>query len=105
MYVERTNYWAQAGKIQQVLAVRRRASQIRAALGLPAGTIFVKVNEQDEGPDVQWECAFDTLDQRARDLQARDDSSDFQNARQAMREVTQRFERHLVYRDSGTAPT
>lgn len=102
MYVERTNYWAQSGKAQQVLAVRRRASQIRSGLGLPAGTIFVKVNAQDEGPDVQWECAFDTLDERDRDLRIRDDSADFQNVRQSMREVAQRFERHLVYRDTGS---
>ncbi|MCZ6874158.1 MAG: hypothetical protein O7G88_11635 [bacterium] len=102
MYVERTNYWAQPGKTQQVLAVRRRASQIRTGLGLPAGIIFVKAGGQDEGPDVQWECTFDTLDERATDLQIRHSSSDFRQIREAMREVSKRFERHLVLRDSAT---
>ena len=102
MYVERTNYWAQPGKTQHVLAVRRRASQIRTGLGLPAGTIFVKAAGQDEGPDVQWECTFHTLDERDKDLQIRDSSSDFRQIREAMREVDKRFERHLVLRDSDT---
>ena len=100
MYVERTNYWAQSGKAQQVLAVRRRASQIRIDLGLPAGAIFVKAAGQDEGPDVQWECTFNSLEERARDLQTRDNSPDFRQIRAAMREVNERFERHFVLRDT-----
>ena len=100
MYVERTNYWAQPDKAQQVLAVRRRASQIRTDLGLPAGTIFVKAAGQVEGPDVQWECTFKTLEERTKDLQVRDSSSDFRQIREAMRAVNERFERHLVLRDT-----
>ena len=103
MYIERTNYWAKAGKTGQVLAVRRRASQIRVSLGLPGGTIFVKATAQDEGPDVQWECAFRTLDEQARDLDIRAASSEFRQIRKAMSELRERFERHLVCPDADPA--
>ncbi len=105
MYVERTSYWAKPGNAEQVLAVRRRASQIRVSLGLPAGTIFVKASGQAEGPDVQWECIFHSLEEQARDLNARDTSADFQRIRDEMGAVRERFERHLVCRDRDISET
>ena len=102
MYVERTSYWAQPGKAEAVLGVRRRASQIRGRLGLPAGTIFVKASDASDGPDVQWECRFDALEEQTRDLTARDASPDFQRIREEMRALIERFERHCVRQDVGS---
>jgi hypothetical protein len=101
MYIERTSYWAKPGKAAAVLEVRRRASQIRVRLGLPAGTIFVKVSKTSEGPDVQWECRFDSLEEHTHDLTIRDTSPDFQRIREEMRGLIERFERHFVRQDTG----
>ena len=56
MIVERTHYYAKPGLSERVLAIRRRASLVRIALGLDAGRIRTKTG--GDGPDVSWECAF-----------------------------------------------
>jgi hypothetical protein len=99
MYVERTSYWAKPGKAVAVLDVRRCASRMRIGLGLPAGTIFVKVSAASDGPDVQWECQFNSLEEATTDLTTRDASLDFQRIREKMRTLIARFERHLVRQD------
>jgi len=52
-----------------VLDARRRACAVRAAIGLPVGVIFVR--EDGDGPDVCWECGFETAEAHAADLAAR----------------------------------
>ena len=98
MIIERTNYWAKPGRRDEVLRVRRQASAVRRQLGLPMGTIFVKQNADDDGPDVQWECAFASRATNEADMAARAASADFDTARGAMQAVTDRFERHLIAR-------
>ncbi|CAN7718353.1 hypothetical protein LJR290_006049 [Variovorax sp. LjRoot290] len=93
MVIEITNYYALPGRAEAVLAQRRRASELRAQLGLPAGRIFKKL--EGGGPDVRWECVFDSRADYDRDLAARGASEEFTRARQDMHTLLERFERHL----------
>ena len=69
MIVERTHYYAKPGRTDDVLATRRKASEIRARLGLPQGVISVGAGHEGGGPDVAWECAFPTSEAHQRDLE------------------------------------
>ncbi|MBS0339910.1 MAG: NIPSNAP family protein [Proteobacteria bacterium] len=93
MLVETTNYFARPGKEAEVLAQRRHASALRAHLGLHPGEIFTKV--EGAGPDVRWQCAFETQEAYEADMAARARSPEFAEARQSMHQLVQRFERHL----------
>jgi len=93
MVIEITNYYALPGRADAVLAQRRLASEIRTRLGLPAGRIFKKL--EGAGPDVRWECAFDSRADYERDLAARGASEEFTRARQDMHKLLERFERNL----------
>lgn len=93
MVIELTNYYALPGRAADVLAQRRRASEIRVRLGLPAGRIFKKL--EGAGPDVRWECVFDSRSDYDNDLAARGASEEFKSARQDMHRLLERFERHL----------
>ena len=66
MLVERTHYYAKPGRAAEVLATRRRASEVRVALGLPHGRILAKADPAGDGPDVTWECAFPDATAQAR---------------------------------------
>ena len=44
MLVERTHYYAKPGRAAEVLATRRRASEVRVAIGLPHGRILAKAD-------------------------------------------------------------
>ena len=93
MVIEITNYYALPDCAEAVLAQRRRASEIRARLGLPVGRIFKKL--EGAGPDVRWECAFESRADYERDLAARGASEEFARARQDMHKLLERFERNL----------
>jgi carboxymethylenebutenolidase len=100
MIVERTNYFAKPGLADAVLAARRRASAVRAALGLPAGTIRTKAG--GDGPDVTWECPFASATAHTHDLASRGASVEFEAVRAEMRSLILRFERlveEIVPRD------
>lgn len=106
MYLERTNYYAKPGRLDEVLEIRRQASDARRGAGLPGGTILVKSaglvksDAADDGPDVQWECRFAGKAEQERDLAARAASPDFEAARARMRAVIDRFERHVMSLDA-----
>ncbi len=93
MVIEITNYYALPGQVDAVLAQRRRASEIRARLGLPGGRIFTKLD--GPGPDVRWECVFDTREDYEQDLAVRHSSEEFSEARRNMHTLLERFERNL----------
>ncbi len=76
MIIERTLYFAKPGKAGEVLEVRRRGSEVRVALGLSAGTIYVRHGDSD-APDVQWECHFHTEEEQRADFEARGASAAF----------------------------
>jgi len=93
MVIEITNYYALPDQANAVLTQRRRASEIRERLGLPAGRIYLKL--EGAGPDVRWECRFETRAAYEDDLARRDGSPEFAAARKAMHGLLQRFERNL----------
>src|SRR5262249_37900321 len=68
MITERTHYFAQAGQAEAVLATRRKACDIRLAIGLAAGTVHVKADPSADGPDVSWSCRFADKAAHAADL-------------------------------------
>ena len=93
MIVETTNYYAKPGCAEEVLASRRRGCELRKSLGLDEGRIFVKVS--GDGPDVRWECAFESQAAFEADIAARDESPEFTIQRKQMGSLLQRFERHV----------
>lgn len=93
MVIEITNYYALPGQFEAVLAQRKRASQVRVDLGLPAGRIFRKL--EGAGPDVRWECYFENRAAYEADLARRNNSAEFRAARESMHTLLERFERHL----------
>ena len=93
MILERTHYYAKPGLQDRVLAIRRRACDVRLSLGLPAGVIRVKADATADGPDVAWECAFADEAAHRADLAARGASPDFEAVRAEMRAAILRFER------------
>jgi len=101
--VERTHYYAKAGRAAEVLATRRRASEVRVALGLPPGQILAKADPQDAGPDVTWECAFPDATAHARDLEVRGRSPEFAAVRARMSTLIDRFERLVLAPDADTS--
>jgi dienelactone hydrolase len=101
--VERTHYYAKAGRAADVLATRRRASEIRVALGLPPGRILAKAHPRDEGPDVTWECAFPDATAHAQDLEVRGQSPEFAAVRAWMTTLIERFERLVLVPDAETS--
>lgn len=93
MVIEITNYYARPGQVEAVLAQRRQASAVRVRLGLAPGRIFRKL--EGAGPDVRWECVFETRAAYEADMAARAASSEFAAARATMHTLTERFERNL----------
>lgn len=105
MYVERTNYWARPGQLEDVVRIRKKASAVRADLDLPVGTISYKVDQDNDGPDVTWECPFPTVEARRRDLAARAASPRFEAVRAEMGQVIARFERHFLRHEGASMAT
>ena len=56
MYIERTHYYAKPGRADDVRATRLRACDVREAIGLSRGVILHKVDPDEDGPDVVWQC-------------------------------------------------
>jgi dienelactone hydrolase len=104
MLVERTHYYAKPGRAAEVLATRRRASEIRVGLGLPYGRILAKADPHGEGPDVTWECAFPDAAAQAADLAARGRSDEFEAVRARMTALIDRFERLVLVEAEAPAP-
>ena len=103
MLVERTHYYAKPGRAAEVLATRRRASEVRVTLGLPPGRVFTKAEPQGEGPDVTWECGFADATAHARDLEARARSPEFAAVRAQVTALIEKFERLVLVADADTS--
>lgn len=100
MIIERTEYFAKPDMAEKVLAIRRRASEVRRELGLPGGRIFARQPDGDiGGPDVAWECEFADAAAQATDLAARGASPAFEAVRAEMTACLARFGRHVFARD------
>ncbi len=105
MIIERTEYFAKPGMAEKVLAIRRRASEVRRGLGLPGGRIFIRQPDGDPmGPDVAWECEFPDATAQAADLATRGASPAFESVRAEMTACLARFGRHVFARDDAPLP-
>lgn len=103
MLVEITNYYALEGQVEAVLAQRVRASELRVRLGLPPGRIYQKV--EGAGPDVRWECIFETRAAFDADIASRAASIEFTRMRQEMHTLLEKFERNLQELVGASWPT
>ena len=99
MITERTNYYAKDGNEAQVLAIRRRASAIRTAIGLRAGRIGAAAAASPDQPAVTWECRFTDEAAHRADMAARAASADFTRVRADMQGAVSRFTRHVFADD------
>jgi dienelactone hydrolase len=104
MLVERTHYYAKPGLAAEVLATRRRASEVRGTLGLPHGRILAKAGRGGDGPDVTWECVFADEDAQTADLAARGRSAEFEAVRARMSTLIDRFERLVLAEEDDAMP-
>ena len=101
MIIERTHYYAKPGQRDAVLALRRKACEVRVAIGLAAGTIRIKTGASADGPDVAWECFFPSAEAHHADLDSRARSAAFEAVRAEMRNAIDRFERLFEERVAG----
>lgn len=102
MIVERTCYLPKPGRLEEVLAVRRRGSRVRIDLGLSAGTITL--GDTGRGPMVFWEARFATSQAHEADLAARAASPDFEACRADMRALIDDFDRQILRPDRELEP-
>ena len=101
-FVEKTNYYGEESRVDEILAIRREACAVRSDLGLPMGVIFVKDHRESDGPDVSWECTYSSLEAYEQDLAVRAASPAFEDVRDRMAAAVERFERHLNQVDAST---
>lgn len=96
MIIERTVYLPKSGKLDEVLATRRRASEIRRAIGLRAGEISIESDGEELPLRVQWQCQFADKAAHQADLDARAASGDFEKIRETMGGLIDSFERQIL---------
>jgi len=96
MITERTVYLPKPGKLDAVLATRRRACEIRRTIGLRTGEISVESGEGGTPVQIQWQCTFADEAAHKADLDARADSPDFEAVRQTMTGLIDKFERQIL---------
>lgn len=95
MIVSLNFYYAQPGNEAAVLRQRIRACDVRAALGLPRGQVYAKIEGGDDWPDTLWRLDFPDMAAQDADMAARAASPDFETIRIGMRQLYRRFERPL----------
>ena len=107
---ERTSYVPKPGKFDAVLTLRRKACDVRRALGLRAGEIFVEYPEADGDRDpeqrvIHWTCQFAGEAERTADLERRRESPHFREVRAEMQTLITDFNRAVIRRaeQPGTA--
>lgn len=95
MMIERTSYWPKEDRLEEVLALRREACRVRAALDLPMGVILIERTGQSPHQIVHWECRFADSRTHSADLRARAESEAFNRVRTSMQTVISEFRRSI----------
>lgn len=95
MIVSLNFYYARPGNADAVLHQRIRACDVRAALGLPRGQVFAKIEGSDDWPDTLWRFDFADMATQEADMATRAASPEFEAIRIGMRQLYRRFERPL----------
>ncbi|WP_233417067.1 alpha/beta hydrolase family protein [Halovulum marinum] len=96
MITERTVYSPKPGKLDEVLATRRRASEIRREIGLRPGEISLESDVDGNPARIQWQCAFPDEAAHKADLDARAASPEFEAIRKTMTGLIDNFERQVL---------
>jgi len=104
MIVSLNFYYARPGNTAAVLRQRIRASDVRAALGLPRGHVFAKIEGSGDWPDTLWRLDFPDMAAQDTDMAARAASPDFESIRLGMRQLYRRFERPLYAGNTTAGP-
>lgn len=92
--VVQNRYFIKAGREDEGLETRRRASQVRADESRPVGKIMVSTGPQEgQAPTFVWQCEYDDMDARQADLDWAAGSEAFTAVRQHMGTLLDRFER------------
>ena len=94
MIIERTSYIPKQDNVKKVLQTRHRACDVRVSLGLAPGNVFVE--ESETGPVIHWSCRLNSEIEHRRDLEARDQSPEFNSVRKTMQQLIDKFERHFL---------
>jgi len=77
-------YYARPGEADEVLSQRQQASDLLEKLGLPRGRVMRSSRVSDEGPDVLWECEFESRAALDRALEAAKSDSELAQVRARM---------------------
>jgi hypothetical protein len=72
---------------------RLHASDVREKNGLPRGRIFRRVGGSGDLPDVIWQLEYIDAAAMRRDLNARAESREFEQVRERMRTLIDKFSR------------
>ena len=69
-------------------------SEVRAKLGLAKGKVLIQTN--DDGQTVViWECEYQSLDDRKKDVASLEKSEEFKKIQEHMSMLVERFERKI----------
>ena len=90
-FMVQNNYWALAGKAEEVYQWRMHASDVRAMLGLPRGQVLRRQGNSEVLPDVIWQIEYLNEAERVNDTTV-SRAGGFQEVVNHMSTLTRRFE-------------
>ena len=94
MIVVQNQYYPKPGKEDEVYQCRLHGSEVRAKLGLAKGKVLTQTN--DDGQTVViWECEYQSLDDRKKDVASLEKSEEFKKIQEHMSTLVERFERKI----------
>lgn len=88
-------YFPKPGKEAEVLEYRKKASQVRAQLGLAVGRILQRTSESTTQPYLIWECEYPSMKAREEDVARLDQSDDFKKVSDHMGTLLEKFDRSV----------
>ncbi|WP_273687900.1 hypothetical protein [Ketogulonicigenium vulgare] len=97
MILEITSYTPRDGMAEAVLAHRKRGCDVRAAMGLPRGDVYLLVD--GTGPVVRWLCQYPDRAAFDADMAARALSPDFAVQREEMGKLIAGFSREVFTKE------
>jgi hypothetical protein len=97
--VVQNHYYPKAGKDREVYEWRLHASEVRSKLGLPKGRVLRKLNG-NTGPYVIWECEYESVQAREKDIALIDQSEEFKKIQEHMGTLIDKFERSIYEIDN-----
>lgn len=93
--VVQNHYFPKPGKELEVMETRKRASQVRAQLGLPVGRILQRSPESTTQAYMIWECEYASLQAREEDVIRLEQSEEFKKVQDHMGTLLEKFDRSV----------